>query len=299
MGLRPTDRIVTVGSQHFRWAPPPCFRCTHLFRQDTPEIWVRTILRHRPHLIIGQLERIVVIAHELLRLGRTVRARDVFVFGWTLTDDTRAAIGEAFGCDPVDAYGATETVWVGMECRERNGIHVPHHRLIVQAARPGNPFQPVGEGEVGELVLADVAPRTMPFLRYRIGDLGAVVHDPCRCGRAGPRIVNLLGRIMDLLVATDGRPVPFGSLRLYRRQRFEILADFQVVQETPDRVRLLWVQGPQWTPEAMEEARADIRRAMGPVQIVDERLDSIRLDGKAKHRRTMRFFDLPESSPRS
>jgi len=294
-GLKPTHRIVTVGSKHFQFAPPP-YRCTWLSREGTVEEWIRTLRRIEPHAIIGQMERIALIAHELLRSGRVLRRRvqRIWTFGWTLTEEVRAVIRDAFGVDPIDAYGTTETIWVAMQCGKRLGLHIPSHRLVVQCSVPGNPAKPAAPGQVGDLILTDLARRTMPIIRYRIGDAGAVVHRSCLCGRAGPEIVNLLGRVMDLFVSEDGRPVGSGELRVFRALRLGWLSDCQVIQETPRRLRLLWVPGPKWSSEAMDRIRSEIKRALGPIEILDERFDTLPADASSKPRRFRRDFDVAD-----
>ena len=40
----------------------------------------------------------------------------------------------------------------------------------------------------------------MPLLRYRTGDLGRLVEEPCACGRTMVRISGLRGRLDDMLI---------------------------------------------------------------------------------------------------
>jgi phenylacetate-CoA ligase len=294
-GVRPWHRIVTVASGHFRYAPPP-YRCDHLRWEQSMEEWLGAFHKVRPHALIGQTEGIFLMARELLKRASRARTsvRFLFTFGWTLTDEIREVIRDGFGCDPIDFYGAMELIWAGVQCRERQGHHVAHHRLIAQVARPGDAGRPAESGQLGELIFTDLAHYTMPFIRYRIQDVGAVENQPCVCGRAGPRITHLLGRKMDILVSTGGKPVRYGALGLVGMQRRGVLADYQIIQEAPDRVRLVWVAGPVWAAQSMAEIERRIRQALGPVAIETESVSEIRTDPNLKRRRYIRRFPISD-----
>jgi phenylacetate-CoA ligase len=297
-GVRPTDRILTVASRHVRWLPPP-WRCTWLDRKRPLSEWMDAFFRKRPTVVIGQTEGIVMIAAELIRRGARPRGpvRKVFPFGWTLAPEFRTAIREGLGVEPHDCYGTMETIWVGRECARHQGFHIPRHRLIVEAVHPEDPRRSAHPGRPGELLLTDLARTTTPFIRYRIGDIGEVTESPCLCGRPGPRVVNLLGRSMDILVTIDGRPIGVGWLQLYQQQLAGVLRDFRFVQESPGQCTLQWVAGARWSPEAMQRIRDTIRAVLGPVTIREERLDGdIPPEATGKLRRVARTFPIPEGT---
>jgi len=292
--LRPTDRILTVASRQVRWLPPP-WHSTWLDRADPLEAWIEVVLKLRPTVVIGQTEGIVLIARELVRrqAAPRMRVRKVFPFGWTLPREFREVIRAGFGAEPTDCYGAMETIWIGRECDRHEGFHIPHHRLVAQCLLPGDPGRPAAAGEI---VLTDLCRTTMPFIRYRIGDVGGVTETPCRCGRSGPRIMNLVGRVLDLLVTVDGRPMGIGWLQLYQKQLRGILKEFRFIQESLTESTLQWVPGHRWTQESMEEIRSTIRRVLGPLTLKEERYDALPADPAAKMRRAIRKFDIPEES---
>lgn len=55
---------------------------------------------------------------------------------------------------------------------------------------------PVKEGGVGELVVTCLSKKSMPIIRYRVGDLGRWLPKPCACGRKEP-LFEILGRCDD------------------------------------------------------------------------------------------------------
>jgi phenylacetate-CoA ligase len=287
-GVRPTDRILTLESRHLRHTPPPWrgFRILHEDGLDRRAELFRSI---RPTVVIGHTEAMVVLAREVLRreLAKESRVRLAFPFGWTLTPDARATIRSAFGVDPIDCYGTTETTWVGVQCEARDGFHIPHHRLIVQSV------EPAGSSKVGELVLTDLRRQVMPFIRYRIADVGRVTHAPCRCGRPGPRIVDFLGRSLSLLIGRDGRPRGPGNLKLWLAHERGVFADFRVIQESPERIVLEYVVGADWSEPEMQEVRLRFAQVLGDVHLVERRVAEIPKSPSAKFSRVMRTFDIP------
>ncbi|MCX5791299.1 MAG: AMP-binding protein [Elusimicrobia bacterium] len=57
-------------------------------------------------------------------------------------------------------------------------------------------MQPVDDGKVGELVVTCLSKKSMPIIRYRVGDLGRWIMKPCACGRKEP-LFEILGRCDD------------------------------------------------------------------------------------------------------
>ena len=55
---------------------------------------------------------------------------------------------------------------------------------------------PVKEGSVGELVVTCLSKKSMPIIRYRVGDLGRWIMKPCACGRK-EYLFEILGRCDD------------------------------------------------------------------------------------------------------
>ena len=65
--------------------------------------------------------------------------------------------------------------------------------------------QPVPEGHYGELVLTTLRRRGMPLVRYRTGDLGRMIAEPCACGCLKPRLDKVEGRLDDSVRLSGGK----------------------------------------------------------------------------------------------
>ena len=126
----------------------------------------------------------------------------VGIFGaepWS--EEARNRIEYVFGLRAHDIFGMSELYGpgVGIECDQRNGLHVWADEFLVETINPdtGEILEP---GAEGELVFTMLSREAMPLLRYRSRDLSRVFEEECRCGRSHPRIRRIKGRSDDMLI---------------------------------------------------------------------------------------------------
>ena len=146
------------------------------------------------------------------------RVKKVFYTGEHLYKAERERIRMALGLDTIASigYGTVDAGPLAYQCEHSAGsIHHVLSGHVWMDILDRQSLRPVDPGEIGEIVVTSLTPRLVPLVRYRIGDLGRVVLEPCACGRRSPRI-ELLGR------ADDG--VIVGGL-------FLAFASFQTVVE--------------------------------------------------------------------
>jgi phenylacetate-CoA ligase len=113
----------------------------------------------------------------------------------------------------------------------------------------------------------------MPFIRYAIGDLGMLPNVSCECGCAFPILGTIEGRTVDQIRRSDGAiisPYQFTcSLECVQG-----IAQYQVTQETLERLTVRLVPGRGFGPAATDEVLARCRAILGEgtavtVQVVD------------------------------
>ncbi len=145
----------------------------------------------------------LAIAQALADAGAGAPRLRLGLFGgepWT--DRLRVEIERALGLAAINFYGLSEMCGPGVatECLlGRRGLHVNEDHFIVEVIDPGD-GRPLGPGEEGELVFTTLTKEAMPLLRYRTGDLGTVIEEPCECGRTTVRLTGLRGRRDDMLI---------------------------------------------------------------------------------------------------
>jgi len=93
------------------------------------------------------------------------------------------------------AYGTADVGGVSYECPQVNGMHI-HYDVIVEIVNPAT-GEAVPPGEIGEVVVT-CNNKTYPLARFGTGDLSSVTEDVCPCGRTGPRLTRIMGRVDQL-----------------------------------------------------------------------------------------------------
>lgn len=128
-----------------------------------------------------------------LRLG--------FLGSESCTLEMREQIEESLRIFVTDNYGLTEIGGPGAsgECEHRCGLHFCEDHFLPEIV-DRDTFEPLPEGEVGELVVTTLSREGMPVLRYRTKDITSLNYQPCKCGRTGVRMNKVMGRTDDMLI---------------------------------------------------------------------------------------------------
>src|SRR5215469_1689406 len=127
----------------------------------------------------------------------------VGVFGaepWT--EQMRTRIDDLLGIRSLDIYGLSEVIGPGVasECVvAADGLHVNEDHFLVETLDP-EAGEPTGDGMAGELAFTTLTKQAMPLLRYRTGDIAALTHGTCACGRTLVKMSKVTGRKDDMLV---------------------------------------------------------------------------------------------------
>jgi phenylacetate-CoA ligase len=222
-----------------------------------------TIATVKPVLMDGYAEALDFVAQYLKSEGRIdVRPRALMSSAQTLPEPSRKLIEEAFGCKVFDKYGSREFSGIAYECEAHDGHHVVAEGYIVEVLREGRPAKP---GEVGEIVITDLNNYCLPFVRYRIGDLAEAMEDgkPCTCGRGGPRLGAIMGRVQSIIEGTDGQFLP-GSFFLHYLKEFDhAIKRFQVIQEERGAITFRVVKASRYSDDVLQQVLATFRQFLG------------------------------------
>jgi len=159
----------------------------------------------RANVLVATPSYALVIAQALQDEGvdPTTSPLELGLFGgepWT--EGLRARIDQALGIKAINFYGLSEMCGPGVatEClTARDGLHVNEDHFIVEVIDPDS-GEPQTPGAVGELVFTTLTKEALPLIRYRTGDLGALIEEPCRCGRTTARLTHLGGRRDDMMI---------------------------------------------------------------------------------------------------
>jgi phenylacetate-coenzyme A ligase PaaK-like adenylate-forming protein len=187
-----------------------------------------------------------------------IRPKVVFCGGERVFPNQRTAISEAFEAPVVNIYGNWEYVLFAGEC-PRGRMHIASEIGIVEILRDGKRVAP---GESGELVVTGLWNRSLPFIRYAIGDMASLDTDACPCGRGLPTWQIVGGRERNLLATPHGLhhapQVLYSSPRWQRK-----ILGVRFCQDTPDAVLVQVVRGPAFGEEDVQPMRDELVRELG------------------------------------
>lgn len=181
--------------------------------------------------------------------------------GATLMPPMRAAMRSAFACEPRDMYGAIELGSIAWQCRA-GGYHLDADRLVTEIVdADGRPLPP---GRPGQVVVTNLLAWSMPFIRYRLLDIAALLPGPCTCGCRLPRLGPVQGRINDFLPTPAGDLVsPHFFFHLFDDVSNPV-RDWRIIQENPDRLCFEYIPEPHFEPAALARGLERVRRRFGP-----------------------------------
>jgi phenylacetate-coenzyme A ligase PaaK-like adenylate-forming protein len=107
----------------------------------------------------------------------------------------RTALERTWGADVYDHYGMTEMgLGGGVQCRARQGYHPRDLDLLFEVIDPAT-GRIVEDGQPGEVVFSTLTRKTMPLIRYRTGDWGRWLVEPCSCGGRLRTLGKVTGRV--------------------------------------------------------------------------------------------------------
>ncbi len=139
-------------------------------------------------------------------------------------------------------------------------MHVTDENVIVEIV--DDQGRPVSTGDCGEIVVTHLDAYAMPLIRYRTGDTGRLVGEPCACGRGLSRVEVVGGRRTDHLVAADGRRMHGLSL-IYVLRELDNVARFQIRQQADGAVEVCVVPLGRFGELDRERIVTGIRQRVG------------------------------------
>jgi len=203
--------------------------------------------KFNPEIIKGYATSVYMVAKYLHERGIDyVRPKAVITSAETLLDFRRKIIEETFGCPVFDYYGSREVGAIAAECEEHSGYHVSAENVVLEFVRDD---EHVAAGENGVLLVTNLRNFGMPFIRYKIEDVGRPSDEVCSCGRGLPLISSIEGRTSEFMAVYDkqsGRIVPVrpaGPGVLGMPLMHLPLESYRIIQESLDKVVIKAVKG--------------------------------------------------------
>ncbi len=248
-----------------------------LFRLDRIDCFLplRDILEEllkRSFDILGGLALVLYhLAIEINKEGLKLhRPRFIFTGGELVTPNMRQEIEQAFNTRLYDFYGSHEFNLLAWQCKETGDYHVNDASVIVEIVKNGRASQ---RGERGEVIATSLFSYTMPFIRYRLGDIVVRGENTCSCGLAYSTIREIDGRAIDYLYLDGGRKIhPYQIIRFLVHTENPWVRQYQLAQPRGDHIILQVAPSRAVEPETVKEFKQQAISVLGTDTLFDLKL---------------------------
>lgn len=260
----------------------PFFKAIHIPSIAGPEQQIKQLKESRADILTGY-------ASIILELAKNVRPEDlkainlkfISVNSEMSTQSQRDYIATVFNCPVYDEYSTEETWMIASQCKAGNYHIFSDNVLIEFLDKDGRDVRP---GETGEIVITTLKSPAMPFIRYKIGDLGVPGIAECTCGCGFPILESFEGRADDSFVLPDGSFVSslklLNTFTMYIKKYLHLIEEFRIVQKRPEMVEIEMVRGREYSEDHARELTGSLSRILGDsVEIIIRHVDEIKFEG--------------------
>ncbi|MDF2921699.1 MAG: Coenzyme synthetase [Paenibacillaceae bacterium] len=249
--------------QRIPWGLPARHRLLLLSNRMTDEPhmllhYEKLLQQQEPHLIQGRSAALYALAVHCLEAGFRPAKSLKLVQNWgePIQPGHAAVIEEAFGVPYTDYYGLEE-IWLIGYSDSSGRLRIDERSVYVEIIDPERQ-QPLLPGEYGEIAVTSFVMQSLPYIRYRTGDIGRLLRDE----QSGASYLELLP-VRTAHIRLPDRNV-HASIFRYLDKFFHTLAmeqgviQYQLVQEQYHVFRLLLLVNAALNTEELE-------RKLGPM----------------------------------
>ena len=190
---------------------------------------IEKINEFEPEFIESYVSSLYKIAKYIYENNiKCVRPKAIITSAEMLYPHQRELIEKIFESRIFNRYGCSEVMLIAAECERHDGMHLNVDNLYIEFLKDNKAVKP---GESGEIVLTDLNNYGMPFIRYKVGDIGIPLADRCGCGRGLPLMENIEGRSVDILLTSDGHFIQ-PQMFCFLFNEFDWIRQYQIYQKS-------------------------------------------------------------------
>jgi phenylacetate-CoA ligase len=199
-------------------------------REKDFELSYQKVIQFKPKILWGITSALIGFADYIKRNIDVISPyHPELVITWAapLYDYEKKILKRIFNCPVTNVYSVREVGHIAARC-PCDSLHIYQENLLVEVDSDLNGSDKEDSGEV-IITTLDVSP--MPFIRYRMGDIGELSQSRCACGRSLLILKNVLGRTGDIFVTKKGRLIApnFWGRIFMAEQFFGRVKRFQIV----------------------------------------------------------------------
>jgi len=253
------------------------------------EDYYQNLKQQKIKYLRGYPTAIYTLAKYMDQHGKTLQLKAVFTTAEMLYDHHRELFRKVFLCETYNEYGCGDGNGHALECPQHNGLHLSPELSVTNIVdENGNE---VNNGEEGELVFTSLQDFSMPFIRFKPGDMAVKTDRICACGINHTLIQKIIGRSSDLIEFSNGRKI--NGLSIPFEAWTEKVKRFQIVQTEHDAIELNIVPLPMLTENDLDNAKKVLEYHCGEgVKVNINLVDAIEVPKSGKFRYVISKIDF-------
>jgi len=287
-GYRPWDRIAYYWWENKKTRFYEYFGLMrkHFFKVGPdPRVHLKELQELQPRVIYNFPSLMLMIARLVEREGfGGLRPEIIICHGELMPRETQDEIARIFQCPVWNQYGSQEFNRMGWNCGETQSLHMDADSVVIEVLHGDTPAPP---GEEGDLVVTGLANTLMPLIRYRIGDMGRLIEEPCTCGRGLPLFEVTEGRRDDLIQLPNGNTIGPRAIAP-RVEDLHGFNQYRIIQDKLDHLQVSLVLDEEAQEDTTQQVEAVLRELMGEeMKITLQTVDEISLSSRGKLRKVV------------
>ena len=276
-GYSPGDPFVTIAGNSLRAAKRQISESAYHFLQNNyfikgdvidPEMHISAARIRKAGILYGypsSIHNIIRVKPELPGMFENLKA--IYTTSEQLTPQVRSSIEAAFGKPVFDMYGANDGGILTCECKEHQGYHINMLNCFAETF--------INEHHMEEILLTNLSSYTFPFVRYKVGDLGLISNETCKCGLNWPRVTELKGRTRDLIRLKSGNVI-HGAYFNNIFYRYPVVDGYRIVQHEDYSLEILiHISDDETFREVSSEIATFITKAWPEIKLSINRLKEL------------------------
>jgi phenylacetate-CoA ligase len=180
-------------------------------------------------IVYGYTSWLIELARQLDERKLNLPVRAIIATGEGISEELRTFIEESLHTKFFHSYASRELGWIGYECDHKR-IHLTEEWAYVEVVDERGVRLP--NGAQGRIAVTTFDNYSMPFIRYEIGDYGAISDEPCPCGRT-LKTISFLGRVVEYIDVGGGHMVSLLDIAPAFDRFPYTVSQFQIVQNGP------------------------------------------------------------------
>ncbi|MHB8711801.1 MAG: phenylacetate--CoA ligase family protein [Trichloromonadaceae bacterium] len=207
--------------------------------------------------------------------GKNLEVPIAICTGEILFDYQKRKIEEFFGCKVVNEYGSSENGIIALECKNSNMHVLPTIFLEIHNS---------DKHGFGDIVVTELNSRSIPFVKYKNGDIGRIIPNKCSCRLPYPVLELKNGRTDSFIVLPNGDKV-YDAILAYTLKNYAF--QFRAIQESVSSITIHLVPKQNIKSTYADEIRSKLNKYFGQDFIINILVvDSISTEKSGK----MRYF---------